>query len=141
MAAAGLGDRFEYVDSPGHDDKVRFLQGCDVLSVPTTYREPKGLYILEALANGTPVVQPRHGSFPELVEATGGGWLVASDDADALAHGLFAALADDAGREARGRAGQAAVRERFTAAAMATRTAESFAGYVSRARPRADAPG
>ena len=48
----------------------------DVLSVPTTYREPKGLYVLEALANGVPVVQPRHGSFPELIEATGGGLLV-----------------------------------------------------------------
>ena len=59
---------------------MRFLQGLDVLSVPTTYREPKGLYVLEALANGVPVVQPRHGSFPELIEATGGGLLVNPDD-------------------------------------------------------------
>ena len=51
-----------------------------MLSVPTTYKEPKGLYVLEALANGIPVVQPRHGSFPELIEATGGGLLVNSDD-------------------------------------------------------------
>ena len=48
----------------------------DVLSVPTIYREPKGIYVLEALANGVPVVQPRHGAFPELIEATGGGLLV-----------------------------------------------------------------
>ena len=60
----------------------------DVLSVPTTYREPKGLYVLEALANGVPVVQPRHGSFPELIEATGGGLLVPPGDAHALASAL-----------------------------------------------------
>ena len=57
---------------------MRFLHGIDVLSVPTTYREPKGLYVLEALANGVPVVQPSHGSFPELIEVTGGGILVAA---------------------------------------------------------------
>ena len=55
---------------------MRFFQSIDVLSVPTTYREPKGLYILEAWANGVPVVQPRHGTFPELIEQTGGGLLV-----------------------------------------------------------------
>ena len=76
MKEAGLADDFEHVESPGHADKVRFLHGIDVLSVPTTYREPKGLYVLEALANSVPVVQPRHGSFPELIEATGGGLLV-----------------------------------------------------------------
>ena len=68
--------------APTHADKVRFLQSIDVLSVPTTYREPKGLYVLEAWANGVPVVQPRHGSFPELIEATGGGLLVEPDDPD-----------------------------------------------------------
>ena len=51
-----------------HSDKVKFLHTIDVLSVPTTYREPKGLYVLEALANGVPVVQPRHGSFDEFCQ-------------------------------------------------------------------------
>ena len=82
LAAAGLAGEFTHVECPTHDDKVRFLHAIDVLSVPTTYREPKGLYVLEALANGVPVVQPRHGSFPELIEATGGGLLVSPNDAD-----------------------------------------------------------
>ena len=50
---------------------MKILKSLDVLSVPTVYQEPKGLYVLEALANGIPVVQPRHGAFPELLEATG----------------------------------------------------------------------
>src|SRR4029079_10839328 len=87
--AADLGSAFRYVGSPpGHVEKVAFLQSLDVLSVPTEYREPKGLYVLEALANGVPVVQPRHGAFPELIEATGGGLLVDPLDPEALARAL-----------------------------------------------------
>ncbi|HEY3788946.1 MAG TPA: glycosyltransferase family 4 protein, partial [Urbifossiella sp.] len=56
LQAAGLADSFEHVECPTHDDKVRFLQSIDLLSVPTTYHEPKGLYVLEAWANGIPVV-------------------------------------------------------------------------------------
>jgi glycosyltransferase involved in cell wall biosynthesis len=107
------------VDCPTHADKVRFLQSIDVFCVPTTYREPKGLYILEAWANGIPVVQPRHGSFPELIEETGGGLLVDADDPGALADGLRRVLVDHELRDRAGRAGEQAVRERFSSIAMA----------------------
>lgn len=122
LTAAGLGADFEYVDCPTHADKVRFLQSIDVLSVPTTYREPKGLYLLEAWANGVPVVQPRHGSFPELIELTGGGLLVEPNNPIALATGLRQMLEDHELRDRAGRAGEAAVRERFHAGAMAQQT-------------------
>jgi glycosyltransferase involved in cell wall biosynthesis len=131
LAGAGLADRFEYVESPYHASKVRFLHGLDVLSVPTTYREPKGLYVLEALANGVPVVQPRHGSFPELIRATGGGLLVNPDDPRDLAAALRR-LADDAGHRAElGRKGKEAVYRRFTAAAMAEETINVYRKYVA----------
>ena len=119
LEVAGLAKDFEYVNSPTHADKVRFLQSIDVLSVPTTYREPKGLYVLEAWANGLPVVQPRHGTFPELIESSGGGLLVEPGDPIALAEGLRRVLEDHALRDQIGRAGETAVRERFTAGAMA----------------------
>ena len=48
------------------DRKIAFLRELDVISVPSPYAEPKGLYLLEALANGVPAVQPRHGAFPEM---------------------------------------------------------------------------
>jgi glycosyltransferase involved in cell wall biosynthesis len=109
---------------------VRFLQGIDILSVPTTYREPKGLYVLEALANGVPVVQPRHGSFPELIEATGGGLLVNPDDPADLARGLRQLLEDPAHRDELGRKGKEAVHRRFTAETMARETAAVYERYV-----------
>ncbi len=120
LDAAGLADRFEYVASPTHADKVAFLRAADVLCVPTMYREPKGLYVLEAWANGLPVVLPAHGTFPELVD--GGGMLVPPGDIPALAAALRRALADPDWRDAAGRAGEALVRERYTADAMARET-------------------
>lgn len=122
LEAAGLLSDFEHVESPSHDDKVRFMQSVDVLCVPTVYREPKGLYVLEAWANGVPVVLPSHGAFTELVESTGGGLLVSPDSVDDLADGLARALTDHDLRRRAGEAGEAAVRARFTADAMARET-------------------
>jgi glycosyltransferase involved in cell wall biosynthesis len=127
---AGLADWFEHVESPDHASKVRFLQSLDALSVPTTYREPKGLYVLEALANGVPVVQPRHGSFPELLAETGGGLLVEPGDTDALAGALRGlALEPERGREM-GRKGQQVVRDRFTAERMTHDTLAVYGHYL-----------
>jgi glycosyltransferase involved in cell wall biosynthesis len=130
LADAGLANDVEHVESPTHADKVRFLQSIDVLSVPAPYREPKGLYVLEALAEGVPVVQPRHGSFPELIEMTGGGLLVNPDDPAELARGLRLLLDDAELRRELGRKGQAAVRERFTAERMADDTLEVLRRFV-----------
>jgi glycosyltransferase involved in cell wall biosynthesis len=130
MAEWKLDDDFEYVDSPDHATKVRFLQSLDVLSVPTTYREPKGLYVLEALANGVPVVQPRHGSFPELVAETGGGLLVNPDDPEDLARGLRELLENRDRRQEFGRKGKDVVHRHFTAERMARETAQVYAKYI-----------
>lgn len=130
LTAAGLAHDFEHVESPTHGDKVRFFQSIDVLSVPTTYHEPKGLYVLEAWANGIPVVQPRHGSFPELIESTLGGLLVSPDDPAALAAGLQQLLQDHDFRDSLGRAGAAALRARFTAETMALETETLLNRYV-----------
>ena len=130
LETAGLLADFEHVDCPTHDDKVRFMRGIDVLCVPTVYREPKGLYVLEAWANGVPAVLPAHGAFRELIEATGGGLLTAPDSTDALAAGLARMLSDDEFRARAGRAGEAAVRERFTADAMAANTVALLEKFV-----------
>jgi glycosyltransferase involved in cell wall biosynthesis len=129
LRAAGLAEAFQYdgeLDRPG---KIRFLQQLDVFSVPATYRDPKGLYVLEALTAGVPVVQPHHGAFPELLAATGGGRSTPPGDAAALARALHELLTDPAQRRQLGEAGQRAVRERFHAEAMAQATLDVFQQY------------
>lgn len=128
-SARPLGSAFEYIGSPAtHAEKVAFYKSLDVLSVPTEFLEPKGLYVLEALANGVPVVQPRHGAFPELLEATGGGRLVTPGDPDELAD-TFEELANDPDtRYSLGATGQINVREQFSAEVMAAATLEVLRG-------------
>ncbi len=83
--AALIGPSIEFIGSPDTlEEKVAFYRSIDVLSVPTDFEEPKGLSILEAWANGVPVVQPAAGAFPELVGADGG-LLVPHRDPQALA--------------------------------------------------------
>lgn len=131
IAGDGLQDSFEHVECPDHASKIAFYHSIDVLSVPTTYREPKGLYVLEALANGVPVVQPAHGSFPELIEATGGGLLFNPGDPQQLADGLLRLLTDASLRAELGRKGKAAVFERFHAQRMADETITVFRKYLN----------
>jgi len=118
LREAGLAGAYRFEGAIDGQRKATFLQELDVLSVPTTYREPKGLYVLEALASGVPVVQPEHGVFPEMLAATGGGWLVPPEDPAALAAVLERLLRDEPLRRRLGAEGQRAVRTRFDADAM-----------------------
>ena len=131
-SAQDLDDAFQYIGSPPDTrSKIEFLKSLDVLSVPTAYREPKGLYVLEALANGVPVVQPDHGAFPELIRATDGGILVEPGHADALANALEE-LADNPTRRIQlGTTGQQRVRELFGHQPMANASLELFESLVA----------
>lgn len=127
--AADLGDAFEYCGSPpDHAGKVAFLKRLDLFSVPTSYREPKGLSVLESLANGVPVVQPRHGAFPELLEATGGGLLVEPENPEALAAGLERLMLDASLRTGLAATGWRRVREAFSMERMARETVAVLQG-------------
>jgi glycosyltransferase involved in cell wall biosynthesis len=132
MEQAGLASEFEYrgeVDRPG---KIAFLQSLDVMSVPATYDEPKGMFLLEAMALGVPVVQPRRGAFPEIVEKTGGGVLVDAGDPDALA-GALQELQDDPNRRAAlGAAGAAGVRANYTVGQMAETVEQIYRDVIRR---------
>ena len=127
QSAVDLGTAFEYIGSPeSHEQKVAFIKSLDVLSVPTEYHEPKGIYVLEALANGTPVVQPSHGAFPELIEHTGGGLLVAPTNPAALASALETMHSDEALRLRCATSGHESVHQHFGAAAIAQASINLF---------------
>jgi glycosyltransferase involved in cell wall biosynthesis len=126
----GLEDVVEYVGEVDRTQKIDFIHSLDVLSVPTVYREPKGLYVLEALANGVPVVQPRHGAFPEMIEATGGGILVDPQSPEALAAGLRELMDDPGKRQSLGRQGKEAVHRNHTDTAMARATLALYRHYL-----------
>ena len=121
LERAGVAGDFTYHGTVDRDVKLAFLRDLDVLSVPATYDEPKGFFLLEAMASGVPVVQPRRGSFPEIVETTGGGLLVKPDDAASLAAGLLEVYRDGKRRAELGRRGAEGVRAHFTVQRSADR--------------------
>ncbi|HSR52386.1 MAG TPA: glycosyltransferase family 4 protein [Acidobacteriota bacterium] len=126
----GLGDGYDYAGEVDRQQKIAFLSEVDVLCVPTVYREPKGLFALEALANGTPVVLPDHGALPELVDRTRGGILVKPNDPASIAAGLESLYHDPARREVLARQGRLAVHQSYSARTMAENTAKVFKRFV-----------
>jgi glycosyltransferase involved in cell wall biosynthesis len=126
LREVGLSDQVEYVGQVDRGEKAEFLRSLDVLSVPTVYKEPKGLFVLEALAAGVPVVQPNHGAFPEMLEATGGGVLFAPDDHADLAEKLAELLLDKDHRARLAEQGRHAVHTQFSVGPMADRAVEIY---------------
>lgn len=125
LEASGLLGEVEFVPNPNRARKLDFLRSLSVFSVPARYGEAFGLYVIEAMAAGVPVVQPRVAAFPELIEATRGGLLCAPNDPQALAEAIGALLSDPARSRALGQAGRRAVFERFSAETMAREVAQA----------------
>jgi glycosyltransferase involved in cell wall biosynthesis len=119
LSDAGLAEEFVYRGAVDRARKVQFFHSIDVLSVPSPYREPKGLYLFEAMACGVPVVQPNHGAFPEIIEKTGGGLLAKSDAGADVAGALFEIWKDPVRAKELGRRGAEGVRAHYTATHMA----------------------
>src|SRR5436190_22548945 len=105
---------FTYHGVVDREGKLALLKSLDVLCVPATYDEPKGMFLLEAMAWGVPVVQPRRGAFTEIVEKTSGGVLVPPDNAQALADAFFQLWQDPSRRASLGAAAFANVREHYS---------------------------
>lgn len=102
--------------------KLEFLSSLDILSVPTVYREPKGIFVVEALASGIPVVQPEHGAFPEILKATQGGLLCRPNDSDHLAELLHQLLTDPQRRSNLATAGRDNVHRTYDVGNMTQKT-------------------
>ncbi|MBN2011507.1 glycosyltransferase family 4 protein [candidate division KSB1 bacterium] len=106
--------------------RLEFLQSLSVLSVPMHEPEALGLFQLEAMAAGVPVVQPRIGGFTELIEATGGGILYEPNNPATLAVVLEDLLLDQQRLKALGNKGHTAVVNSFSHLHMAEKVAAVY---------------
>jgi glycosyltransferase involved in cell wall biosynthesis len=119
LVAAGVRGDAEFVPNIPAEEKAAFLQSLSVLSVPAIYGESFGLFVIEAMACGVPVVEPHDAAFTELVHATGGGVLCAPEDAGSLAAALEQLLLTPGLAAELGGRGREAVVAEFSAARMA----------------------
>lgn len=109
----------EFHPNVSRDEKLRFYASCDVLCVPVRQSEAFGLYVIESLAAGTPLVLPEVSTFPELLGLTGGGELCGANEPGAIAAGVERLLLDPGRARALGEAGRRAVLSGFSDEAMA----------------------
>ncbi len=129
----GVADRFRWLGQVDRPGKLGILGSIDVFAMPTVHPEAKGLPAIEAMAAGLPVVAPRHGTFPELLDGEQAGLLHEPGDPTDLARALVAVLDDEDLAIRLGRRGRTLAEQRHTADRMA---AAHDAVYQSLARPR-----
>src|SRR5260221_13515212 len=116
QAAGVLGD-VEFFPNLTRQAKIEFLRSLTLMSTPALYGEAFGLYVIEAMASGVPVVQPRHAAFPELIEATGGG-IICEPTPGGLAQTIEQMLHDPIALGSLAEAGRRAVFQKFSAEQM-----------------------
>ena len=126
LKAFGVMHDVEFYMNLTREQKLAFLHSLTVFCVPALYGEAFGLYIIEALASGVPVVQPRHAAFPELIEATGGGVLYEPGHPEALADAVEQLLLNPEKARALGETGRRAALEKFSAKRMAEQILQVF---------------
>ncbi len=149
----GLRVRIErQVRHAGAWSKVRFLgdfhwerhrellSTLSVLSVPGTAQTALGLPVLEAMAAGVPVVQPRVGAFVEIVRKTGGGILYDPGDANALFRALDQLVGDPEQRAILGARGREGVRRHFALDTMVESLHDLYLELTSRAELHQSTP-
>ncbi|MDC1004057.1 glycosyltransferase family 4 protein [Opitutales bacterium] len=111
---AGLSACSTFRPNIERDEKLKLLRGLNVFSVPSRYPEAFGLYVIEALAAGTPVVLPKSGAFPEIVEDTGGGIIYEENNPSDLAIALDQILKDSEVSKKMGIFGRDVVMEKYS---------------------------
>ena len=76
------------------DGRQEFFSQVSVISVPVRNGEAFGMYLLESMASGIPVVQPALGAFPEIINFSGGGLIYEPNTPEALCEALAGLLKD-----------------------------------------------
>ena len=126
ITAAGL-DRFVvFRPNLSREEKINFLAQLTLFCVPARLPEAFGLYVIESMAAGVPVVLPDHGSFSELINETKGGVLYAKDEPIGLVNALNDLLSNTEQAKQFAEQGKAAVHEKYSNEVLARRLAKEL---------------
>ena len=96
LKKAGLTDYFEVLDEFEGEARHKFFERVSMISVPVRNGEAFGLYMIESMASGIPMVQPALGAFPEIIDKTNGGVVYKNNTPEDLEKALRTLLDDPA---------------------------------------------
>ncbi|MHB1434883.1 MAG: glycosyltransferase family 4 protein [Thermoplasmata archaeon] len=132
ISEQGLGARVRWTGYLADESLLAAAMGeAEALVLPSEY-EAFGLVLLEALAQGTPVIASRVGGIPEFIESERSGLLVPPGDVAALAAAMERIRAEPARARQWGRYGREEVVPRYTWEACADRLDALFKEVAGR---------
>ncbi len=121
---------------PFRADPAAVYRWADICVVPSRLPEPFGRVAIEAMAHARPVIAAAHGGLTEIVTGDSG-WLVAPNDAAALADAIAAAQADPAEVAARGGRALDRFHRNFATAMMEAALRATLASWLATPTGRA----
>lgn len=113
IKAAGLEDAFEIIEEFEGDARHNFFKKVSLVSVPVRVGEAFGMYQLESMASGVPIVQPALGAFPEVVNVSGGGVVYEPNSPEVLSQTWAGLLNDPEKLEELSEKGYQGTKEKF----------------------------
>lgn len=130
LKAKGYQNDIEFVEDFRTESLGDFFDGLTLLSVPVQKGEAFGLYQLESLASGIPIVQPAVGAFPEIVANSGGGLIYEPNTPDALAKKWEQCLLDNDLIMRLSGNGRKAIEEKYSSTVMVSNMVEVYKQLV-----------
>jgi len=127
----GLHDQVEFHEDFEEQGLREYFEKVSLVSVPVRNGEAFGIYLLECMVSGIPVVQPALGAFPEIVELAGGGVIYPENTPEELATALAELLSDPEKMERLSRAGREGVEKHFHIDVQAERMLKVYKNAVN----------
>ena len=94
LSKENLDKQVVFIDDFEENGRRSFFNQVSVVSVPVRNGEAFGMYLLESMASGIPVVQPALGAFPEIVHLSAGGIIYEPNTPESLCTALTQLLSD-----------------------------------------------
>ncbi|HVU88297.1 MAG TPA: glycosyltransferase [Pirellulales bacterium] len=137
----GLQEKVKFLGMLTGDEKFAAYARADVFSLPTFYEsEAFPVVLLEALANGLPIVSTRWRGIPSLVDDGETGFLVETHDPEAVAARLSQLAGDTSLRVSMARAARRRFLEDYTLSTHIARMREMFLEVSGETRRASDEP-
>jgi glycosyltransferase involved in cell wall biosynthesis len=132
ISKAGLEHDVFWVEEFEGEERQKFFDTVRLISVPVLNGEAFGLYQLEAMAAGIPMVQPALGAFPEVIEISGGGVTYSPNEPQKLAEALFPLILNDQKLLELSTAGLAGVKKHFDIHAQAKKMVAVYESVIQK---------
>jgi len=133
ISERGLENDVYWVEEFEGEERQKFFDSVRLMSVPVYKGEAFGLYQLEAMAAGIPMVQPAVGAFPEVINTSGGGVIFSSPYGPTqLAEALASLILNDEKLQELSIAGLAGVKQHFDIHAQAKKMIAVYEGVLKK---------